>query len=84
MEYKIRKLKTVGLRQNAPEAKSMAMRAAGLYQAVTLAAFSLLAFGVALIVLPRPAIAVIPLGVALALRAQAGGRSRPPASAEAG
>jgi hypothetical protein len=85
MDFKIRKLKTVGLRQNAPQARSMSIRAARLHQAVVaLAGFSLLAFAVALIVLPRPAVAIIPLSFALALLTQAGDRPRPPASAEAG
>jgi len=75
MDFKIRKLKTVGLRQNAPDARTMSLRLPALHEAVlALAGFSVLAFAVALTVLPRPAVVLVSLGFALALRAAGAGQ----------
>ncbi len=70
MDFKIRKLKTVGLRQNAPDPRTMSLGLTTLTASVVaLAGFSVLAFAVALTVLPRPAVVLVSFGIALAIRA---------------
>ena len=69
MEYKIRKLKTVGLRQGAPAAVSLAWYPPALRKTATaIAGFAVLIVGVAFIFLPAPSIVVIPLGLAILAR----------------
>src|SRR5438128_2308466 len=69
MEYKIRKLKTVGLRQGAPSAVSLEWFPPALRKtAVAIAGFAVLIVGVALIFSPAPAVLVIPLGLAILAR----------------
>ena len=70
MEYKIRKLKTVGIRQNAPEAAATRIRPALHKALVAIAGSSLLAFGLALLSLPRALLMIVPLGLALVLATQ--------------
>lgn len=70
MEYKIRKLKTVGLRQNAPEAAATRIDPALLHKAMfALGGSSLLAFAAAMIAVPRSLLLIVPLGLAAALAA---------------
>ncbi len=70
MDFKIRKLKTVGLRQNATDPRTMSLRWPELREAVlAFAGFGVLAFAVTVTVLPRPAVTLISLGFALVLRA---------------
>ncbi len=71
MDFKIRKLKTVGLRQNAPDPRTTSLRRLGLREAaVAVAGFSVLAFAAALTLLPRPAVVLVSFAIALAIRAR--------------
>ncbi len=67
MAYKIRKLKAVGIRQNAPQPRAMSQRMPALGEAVAIVGSGVLAFGVALTVLPRHAVAVLALAIAFAI-----------------
>ena len=67
MAYKIRKLKTVGLRQNAPQPSSMSLRIPMLAEMVALVGLGILAFGVARSILPRPGVAAIAIAFALVI-----------------
>jgi uncharacterized protein (TIGR02611 family) len=69
MDYKIRKLKTVGLRQGAPAAASLGWYPPALRKtAIAIAGFAVLIVGVAFIFLPAPSMVVIPLGFAILAR----------------
>ena len=69
MEYKIRKPKTVGLRQGAPAVVSMGWYPLALRKtAIAIAGFAMLIVGVTFIVLPAPSVLVIALGLAILAR----------------
>jgi len=69
MEYKIRKLKTVGLRQGAPAAASLEWCPPALRKtAIAIVGFAVLIVGVAFIFLPAPAVLMVPLGLAILAR----------------
>jgi hypothetical protein len=69
MHYKIRKLKTVGLRQGAPAAVSLEWCPPALRNtAIAIAGFAVLILGAAFIFLRAPAVLVIPLGLAILAR----------------
>jgi uncharacterized protein (TIGR02611 family) len=69
MEYKIRKLRTVGLRQGAPSAVSLEWCPPALRKtAIAIAGFAVLLVGMAFIFLPAPGLLVIPLGLAILAR----------------
>jgi uncharacterized protein (TIGR02611 family) len=69
MDYKIRKLRTVGLRQGAPGATSLEWYPLALRKtAIAIAGFAVLIVGVAFIFLPAPSVVVIPLGLAILAR----------------
>ena len=69
MDYKIRKLKTVGLRQGAPAAVSLEWYPTALRKtARAIAGLAVLILGVVFIFLPAPAVLVIPLGLAILAR----------------
>ena len=69
MDYKIRKLKTVGLRQGAPAVALGWWYPPALRKtAIAIAGFAVLIVGVAFIFLPAPSVLVIPLGLAILAR----------------
>ena len=77
MEYKIRKLKTVGLRQGAPAAASLEWCPPALRKtAIAIAGFAVLIVGVAFIFLPAPAVLMVPLGLAILARELPGRKKR--------
>jgi uncharacterized protein (TIGR02611 family) len=69
MEYKIRKLKTVGLRQGAPAVVSPGLFPAALRKtAIAIGGLAVLMVGMVFIFLPAPSILVILFGLAILAR----------------